>query len=310
MKKHSLKANDGLSLSQAQSISNLCNQRAQEITKKFNSVNNYSKTVEVNGKNRILQKSEILPENTVELLTEKARLFACQAFLMENIKAKDLLLREAKTAVADTSGLELPKQPVFLNPGKDSLPNVDEEWGWAQLPLKEINEYYEAEAYAAHIGQFIHDGSLLDTLRKDLPKVPAIEWITIKDGEKTPVDIHVHHDADQLMSLHEELAALHRKYEQRVNFFKAKVKNLVTAENARIAEHNNEISNNVAKENALLQSEFDKQYRAYQDELHKLRSDFEKQRQKRISEIASMRIQVDARFQDVVNTFLKQLDNK
>ena len=310
MKKHSLVPNNGLSLSQAQSISNLCNQRAQEINKKFKSVSNYNKSVELNGLTRMLQRSEKLPENTVELLQEKARLYACQAFLMENIKAKDLLLKAAKTVVADISHIAVPERPTYLKADKDTLEYVDEAWGWGQLSAKEINEFYEAEAYAAHIGQFIHEGSLLDNLRKTLPDTPAIEWITIKDGEKTPVDILVHHKPEELMKVHEELAAMHRKYEQRVNYFKAKVKNLVTAENARIAAHNNEIANEVAKQNALLQAEYDKQFGAYHDEVRKVRSEFEKERQKKISEIAAMRIQVDPRFQDVVDTFLKQLDEE
>ena len=46
-KKNSLTSNKGLSLSQAQSISNLCNQRAREIESKLNGVNNYSKSVAV-----------------------------------------------------------------------------------------------------------------------------------------------------------------------------------------------------------------------------------------------------------------------
>jgi hypothetical protein len=308
MKKHSLVPNKGLSLSQAQSISNLCNQRANEISKKFNSVNNFSKSVEIKGKSHQIQKGVPLPINTVELLTEKARLYACQAFLMENIKAKDMLMNVVKSAMADISHLIAPERPDFLSTANGTLANVDEAWGWSQLTEKEINEYYEAEAYAAHIGQFIHEGSLLDDLRKSLPFVPAIEWINIKDNEKTPVDIHIHHNADDLMKLHEELAALHRKYEQRVNYFKAKVKNLVTAENARIAAHNHEIANEVTKQNALLQAEFDKKFVAYQDEVRKIRSEFEIERQKRISEIAAMRIQVDPRFQDVIDMFLNQLE--
>ena len=203
MKKHSLVPNKGLSLSQAQSISNLCNQRANEISKKFNSVNNFSKSVEIKGKSHQIQKGVPLPIDTVELLTEKARLYACQAFLMENIKAKDMLMNVVKSAMADISHLIAPERPDFLSTANGTLANVDEAWGWSQLTAKEINEYYEAEAYAAHIGQFIHEGSLLDDLRKYLPFVPAIEWINIKDNEKTPVDIHIHHNADDLMKLHE-----------------------------------------------------------------------------------------------------------
>ena len=49
MKKNSL-AKTGLSLSQAQSISNLCNQRAGEINNILTNVNNYSKKVTVGKK--------------------------------------------------------------------------------------------------------------------------------------------------------------------------------------------------------------------------------------------------------------------
>ena len=46
MGKHSL-SSKGLSLSQAQSISNLCNQRSREITSKLNIVNNFSKVLKI-----------------------------------------------------------------------------------------------------------------------------------------------------------------------------------------------------------------------------------------------------------------------
>jgi len=310
MKKNNLLPNKGLSLSQAQSISNLCNQRANEIQKKFDAVNNFSKTLELGDKTRTLQKGEPLPTNTVDLIKEKARLHACQAFLMENIKAKDGMLLATKAANANISGVEHPKQPVYESPAANTFSEVDETWGWAQLTVKELNEFMEAEAFAAHIGQFIHSGSLLDGLRKSLPKVPTIEWITIKDGEKTPVDIEVHHTSEELMLLHEELAAQHRKYEQRVNYFKAKVKNLVTAKNAEIAEHNAKIHNEVEKANKLLANQYELAFREYTDNVQSVRNEFEKARQKRISEIASMRIDVDARFQDVVDEFLKQLENE
>ena len=42
MKKHSL-STKGLSLSQAQSISNLCNQRATDISGELNGINNVEK---------------------------------------------------------------------------------------------------------------------------------------------------------------------------------------------------------------------------------------------------------------------------
>ena len=95
MKKNSLTPNKGLSLSQAQSISNLCNQRAREITANLAGINNFSKIVDTGKKKLTIVNGKPLPENIIALLTEKAELHACQAFLMENIKLKEFLLERA-----------------------------------------------------------------------------------------------------------------------------------------------------------------------------------------------------------------------
>ena len=112
MKKNSLTPNNGLSLSQAQSISNLCYQRAIEINNLLASINNASKSVEIDGKEHIIVKGRELPSNIVDLLIEKGDLHACQGFLMENIKAKDDMLNEAKNMTADLSQVKFPEDWV------------------------------------------------------------------------------------------------------------------------------------------------------------------------------------------------------
>ena len=305
MKKNSLSPNNGLSLSQAQSISNLCHQRALEISNKLASVNNASKSVEVDGKEHITVKGRELPTDVVDLLKMKAKLHACQGFLMENIKAKDTMLLEAKKMQADLSVIKYPDDWKSEDP--KILSQVGEEWGWEQLSVAEVNEYTEAEAYASHIGQFIHDGSILDTLREELPNIPDIEWMTIKDGVKSPVKINIHHTPERLLNVHEELAAIHRGFEQKVNYFKAKVKNLVTEENARIAKINADAQNESEKINKTRYNEYQVAFAKVTEEIKTLKSEFEKTRQDRIREIASMRIQVDPRFQETINDFLSQL---
>jgi len=311
MKKNSLTPNKGLSLSQAQSISNLCNQRAREIEANLTGVNNYSKSVDVQKKTHVIVVGKELPTNVVELLTEKAKLHGCQAFLMENIKAKEATLQAAKTETPDISAIEVPERPKTVSPLLNMLSEVTEKgWGWEQLTVNEYNEYLEAEAYAAHIGQFIHQGGTLDNLRRELPTVKTVEWMVIKDGEKSPVTVETHHTPSQLLKVHEDLAKLHRGYEQRVNYFKAKVKNLVTAENARIANINADAQSEAETLNNQAQSAYDTAYKAYVEKVKTVRAEFEKQRQAKIKEIAAMRISVDARFQDTIDTFLNQLTDE
>ena len=310
MKKNNLTPKNGLSLSQAQSISNLCNQRATEIESKLSNLNNFTKTVKVDGKDHELQKANPIPENVVDLLKEKATLHACQAFLMENIKAKDKQLTNLRRAQANVGDIVYPEHPEEVFP--TLLDNVEEDWGWEQLSATELNEFMEAEAFASHIGQFIHKKSTLDTLRKELPTIPAVDWMEIEAGKKTPVTIKVHptHTSENLLKIHEELAALHRGYEQRVNYYKAKVKNLVTKENARIAKENADATNAANKTNSERNADYTEKYKAVQAELKERKAEFEKERQAKIEEVASCRINVDARFQETIDLFLEKVKDQ
>jgi len=309
MKKNSLTPNKGLSLSQAQSISNLCNQRAREIEANLSGVNNYKKTVEVGKKVHEIVVGKPLPENVIALLTEKAELHGCQAFLMENLKAKESMLKATRQATADVTDIAVPEKPKTVSPLLKMLTEANEEFGWEQLTVAEYNEYLEAQAYAAHLGQFFHQGGTLDNLRAELPTVKTVEWMVIKDGEKSPVTVETHHTPEQLLKVHEELAKLHRGYEQRVNYFKAKVKNLTTAENARIANINADAQSEAETLNNQAQSAYETAFKAYSEKVKSIRAEFEKTRQAKIQEIAAMRISVDGRFQKVIDTFLQQLSD-
>ena len=301
MKNNSL-STKGLSLSEAQSISNLCNQRAIEIENKLSQVNSCEKTIQYQDKGYITQVGVKLPLNVKDLLLEKGTLHACQAFLMENIKAKNNMMAAMVNDKADISGIKQPDYPELLD--ANLLNRVDEDWGWSQLSVNEINEYYQSEAFAAHIGKFIHKGSKLESLRNETANMKSIEWMEVEVGKKTPVEIKSNHTSEELASLHEELAALHRQYEQRTNYFKAKVKNLVTEENARIAGVNKVESNRVNDKNYIINNQYKKDMEVYNNEVSKVKNQFEEYRQQEIKRISALRIQVDARFQSIVDIFL------
>jgi hypothetical protein len=306
MKKNSL-ASIGLSMSQAQSISNLCNQRSKDITATLADVNNASKTIKIGEDEHLLAVGKALPSNVIELLKDKARLHATQAFLMENIKAKDTIIRGIKNEYFNYED---------ENPGPVREPSVqpeiqvqvDEDWGWNQLSTAEYNEFVEAEAYASHIGQFIHKSGTLDRLRAELPKIQVLEFMEIEKDKKTPVKVTVHHKAEDLLKTHESLAALHRGYEQRVNYFKSKVKNSVTKENAKISKSNADAQAEVNEKNSLAMNEYNKKREAWLADYKKAQFDFETERQNKITEAINLKIQVDARFQSVVDEFLQQLE--
>ena len=303
MRKNSLDSK-GLSMSQAQSISNLCNQRSRDISFKLRDINNVEKVLKIGEETYTETPARKMPEDVVDLLSDKSRLHAAQAFLMENIKAKSELLSEIKDRDFDFD-VDLPKCGDLQS--ADIERSVGEDWGWNQLSTTEYNEYLEAEAFASHVGQFIHKGGKLDELRSELPTIKTLEWIEVESGKKTPLKVSVHHTSEELGDLHEKLAAIHRNHEQRVNYFKAKVKNLVTSENARIAKENavKEASVNEINQNTI--SVYNKAKEEWNASYRKASHLFEEESQKEIEKTAALRIAIDPRFQTVIDMFLKDV---
>jgi hypothetical protein len=295
----------GLSMSQAQSISNLCNQRSKDITASLADINNVEKTLTIGEETYIETQGNPIPANVVELLTAKARLSATQAFLMENIKAKDELINKIKYE-GFIYDVEAPVRPQVIS---EVIPTeVAENFGMDQMTAAEYNEYLEAEAYASHIGQFIHKGGKLDRLRAELPTIKTLEFMdNIEAGKRTPLKISVHHTPAQLLTIHEELAALHRGYEQKVNYFKSKAKNAVTTENARIQKERGEIQARVNQQNSDLSNAYKLAYEQWTAEQRKAQHEFEEKRQGRIQDAVNLKIEVAERFQGVVDEFLNQL---
>jgi hypothetical protein len=292
----------GLSMSQAQSISNLCNQNAQEIAREIDSYNNCSKSITIGRDSWELQEGIPIAGDIIEKLKNKGDLHACQAFLMEAIKSKDAELSRLRHTTPDLSHLVAPIRKDV--PDYDVNYGVEESWGWQQLTDSEHSEYLQAEAMASHLGQFIHKHGKLTELRKELPGIPQVEWFSVKDGEKSPIKVTKHHVSGGLMILHEEIAELHRTYEQRVNYYKAKVKNLTSDENARIQKENADKAAAFLK----LEKEAAQEYRdamdAYNGEILKLTMEFNSQRELKIKETAALRINVDSRFQHIVDMFI------
>lgn len=298
--KHSLAAN-GLSLSQAQSISNLCNQRCRDIQSQIDIINNAEKTITIGDKDYLKVPAHPIPTGIIDTLNEKARLSATQAFLMENIKAKDALIR-AKQIESFHYTVDRPEHPEYHE--IDELEMVAETWGWDQLTAAQWQEYLEAEAYASHIGQFIHRGGKLDRLRTELPAMELLEWEMIEEGKRTPVEVNPHHTMEYLGDLHEELSAIHRAYEQRVNYFKAMVKNAVTIENARRIRANADEQARVDAINESNRAVYDTAYKAWSADKAAAIYAFNEERQKEIARLSALRIEVPARFQPVVDEFL------
>ncbi len=297
----------GLSMSEAASISNICNQKALDIANKLVVVNNYSTTIKIEGTDYTEKEGNGLPTNVVDLILLKAKYHGTQAFLMENIKAKDALLASLK---AESFIYDVPAPEVGRTEQAKLLPEVGDAWAREQLTLDEVNDYLSNETVAAHVGQFIHNRSILATLRAELPTLKKLEWIEVEQGKKTPVVIKAHHTQEQLSKLHEEFSGLHREAEQKVNFIKAKMKNLVSTENARIAELNAAELTRVSSINADIRDAYTSASKLWR-EAHKVaEAEFEATRNKKIQEASALKIKTAPQFEATVNEILNLLKTK
>ena len=295
-------ANKGLSMSQAQSISNLCNQNALEIQREIDSYNNCSKSMTIAGQVYDMQEGMPISGDILDKLKNKGDLHATQAFLMEALKSKDSELIRLRNMVPNLDHLIAPQRTYV--PDYEILYNEEESWGWTQLSDSEYSEYLQVEAMASHLGQFIHRNGKLTQLRKDLPNTASLEWFEVKDGEKTPVKVTKHHVSGALLAIHEDIADKHRVYEQRVNYYKAKVKNLVSDENARIQKLNADKAAEFLKIEKELNQNYQLAMDAYNGEILRLTMEFNSQRELNIKAAAALRINVDSRFQHVIDLFI------
>lgn len=286
----------GLSMSQAQSISNLCNQNAEEIKRQLSRINNYSMEIKFPMETIVTKNGHPIPDNLIAQLKEIGQLHACQAYLMSAIKSKEKYMELIRWNRFEYD-VPQPAKRLSCIPTSHSL--VNENWGWEQLTDAEHAEYLEAESMASHLGQFIHKAGILDSLRKELPKLSPISWITIKDGEKTPERLLIHHTEDDLMMIHEAIAKQHAEFEQKVNYFKAKVKNLVSEENNRIAKVNAAEMRRAGQETV----EYNQLLNQWSTAKNAAESEFDASKEKQLNEASKLRIQVDPRFQPLVNRF-------
>lgn len=293
----------GLSLTQAQSISNLINQRATDINAQLSRINNCEKSFKLNGEKYVTVAGVKMDSLDIKnILLEKAFLHAVQSFLMENIKAKEAILNDIKNEkfVSKLKPVEFPTLETA-----NIKPLVDESWGWEQLSLSEINEFYEANAMAAHIGQFIHKHGKLDSLRTELSKLNPTEFTSIKKDELIPLKVDIHYTQEELFSLHTDLSDLHREYEQKVNYFKAKVKNLVSTENAKIERDNSLELSRVEEINSKLREDYNFECKKYASLLGVETKEFESERHNRLKEASTLRIQIDERFKTIIDKYDK-----
>jgi hypothetical protein len=290
-------SNKGLSMSQATSISNSMNQRVSDIDATMSNWTTIQETILLKDK-EIVNKVINLPETDEinSLLKEKQNLISAISWIMESVKVKNSYLEQIKRNKYSEP------VPVLENIEYISMfQPVDDEWGTAKLSQSEIEEFVIRVAESSVIGKFIHKGSILEKLRNESN---ISEYVSVKKigKEEFITELTVSEGAfEELSSFHKELAEKHLESEKRVNYFKAKVQNLINEENQRIIQVNSENS----RKNSLLKEEAKTRLDKLISEYNSKVSEFEKENLKELSRVSKLRIVIPSKIQDTVNSYLK-----
>lgn len=205
----------GLTITQAQNISNLCNQRNEMLESKLNNLNNYSaKITDYTGNTHVIQDARPVPGDIDKVLSEMGENSALQAFLMDNLRKRE----EIMNAVKDED-FEFDPQPK--QEGCDFLRKADMDY----LTVDERIKYLYLEAKCARIGSFIHKNGQLTILRKNVDAENHFQTYSLEVGKQIPVVKTFHHTSHNLLIVHEKLSETHRELSMKLNYFKAKIKN-------------------------------------------------------------------------------------
>lgn len=296
-----LLSDKGLSMTDTQSISNFCNQQALEIQRVLDSANVHDKRFTFQREEYPVTEGKSLPSDVIPLLIEKANYHACQAWLMEAMKEKEILINLV-TQEEFTYSIEQPKAPDYLqfNP----IRHVS--YGLETLSYSERIDYLKNEAMASHIGSFIHKGGKLDKLRKQNSEEIQLEFVDMGNGGRIPVKVIRNHDSNWLLNLHNDLSNQHREFEKKVNYYKAKLKNAENTKNSQIEEQNAEKQREIQTKNDMLQKDYRNLYENWSIGRNIAKSEFEKNRFSLLRKISDLKITVEPYFQPILDKFNKK----
>lgn len=256
-----------LSMSDAQSLSNLANQWALEIEDRYKYLNNSSKLLLLEtftGSTKQLSKEKAVKLPDVAKVKadfiRKGKLHALQGFLVEHIQFKNDKIEEIQNLKNEyedftaeeliEKGFKIPKEPE-LSTTFFSKPKPEEVDYIKNMTPSEYNDYLINTAIAAHIGMFIHEKGTLTRLRKEIKTEEGLSEFVMQDRRVAIVEHEFHHTAEQLSEVHNLLANEHRDYTRKVNRVKAEAKNSKTI---NVFEWETEKTNNDIDNKALIQA--------------------------------------------------------
>lgn len=234
----------GLSSSEANHVANTIKEVCERLNTELNQVGMMNSHIHLTTGThpyRVATKMTDLPSK----LLRDGLLYALSAWLREGIKAKNALNLAVINATYRDFDIEAPKAEGTLMPmisGKTDTQLILENFS-----IKEYADYLALEAKAAHIGKKIHGSqSLLHKWRDAIVNFKPIEFVTQR-GPEYVVENKLVYTLEEMDAVYFMMQKEHRENEKKLNYYKAKLENLRTADSIRVTEENRKANaNNLA----------------------------------------------------------------
>lgn len=276
---------EGLTSSEANHIANMAKEIAENHTSVIKNMKASQDKITIEGKSYIVQTSEKPRDIDYQM---PGMLFGLSAWLRQAVKAKDegltlLSYMDLKLISTDIPSFSIPQPQKrdFKFPDMPADIDISRPLGDI-LDIKEYAEYLELESEAAHLGKIVHAGMPLDNVRNDILNWKAFSFMHHNDKDYV-VERTQCYTKEEINKLYFELQAKHRDIENKLNWYKAKIKNDAVVASAVKAKEYSELYNfaqgqySIAlREWNVLSSEYDTKYSIWSKNAMQLRAELSK----------------------------------
>ncbi len=215
-------AEKGMTSTSANHLANIAKEVIRDKETELAAIRFYSESVELlNSEKKLLKEGYNKPERIGQLIEEIAAMYSFSAWAREAIKRKDEMLNELEAMdnvkYCHRMGIELPTHPI-------SYPEPTEQDVLDEMNIKERNEYYTLEAFAATYGKHIHPDGDIAQARLDLQRVaksPSTVQGVGRDAMVYTYEPTV--SVDKVDSTFFALQSQYRAFEARLNRIKAQI---------------------------------------------------------------------------------------
>ena len=214
----------GMTSTSANHLANIAKEVIQDKEAELAALQFYTKSVELFGsEKKVLQHGYTDLKRIKTLIEDTAKMYAFCAWAREAIKRKDAMLQQLETMgnieYCQLMGIELPVVPQPKEPPTAET-FLDE------MTVKERNEYYTVEAYAATYGKHIHPDGDVSSARASLLHYSKNPSEVHGNGRDAMVYTHEPSvSTEELDKTFFELQSNYREIEARLNNTKAHIQN-------------------------------------------------------------------------------------